>query len=418
MKKIKKHYQEELLNYFKDINLKGKESENNTILDHEAYQSILESKSEAELNKNFLLELELRHRTIKLLLENDTIPDNMFENIKFDTTEKYLNIIKNYFRLIKEFRFVKDSEIKIKHISLKKLLFNAEFKDIVIDTLNYNIKRFYPDSILNQKTMFFDAHSFGVIFDREREFELYSKIKKSIFNYIYNGNIELFESHGKNYIGSNYKNTFEYKDYINNFIEDEIFNDLSITIDYLKKIDLYHKCIGQLSEAYDTFVGRTQIITLGTDTFDYNDKNMVSIEMNFNLSIEVLQEQLKYIYKVHSSSMNDYELLFNNDKNKEFNNIQIIRELGNGTKLKSFLKNELLDLEINDRNILIENQFNVIKLFFFDAIYLGLSGNDIDKILVEKYNDLGLNENILRDKKIYYEEILKVIRNKKFLQSP
>lgn len=54
----------------------------------------------------------------------------------------------------------------------------------------------------------------------------------------------------------------------------------------------------------------------------------------------------------------------------------------------------------------------------FDAIYLGLSGNDIDKILVEKYNDLGLNENILRDKKIYYEEILKVIRNKKFLQSP
>lgn len=32
--------------------------------------------------------------------------------------------------------------------------------------------------------------------------------------------------------------------------------------------------------------------------------------------------------------MNDYELLFNNDKNKEFNNIQIIRELGNGTKLK------------------------------------------------------------------------------------
>lgn len=378
----------------------------------------MESKSEAELNKNFLLELELRHRTIKLLLENDTIPDNMFENIKFDTTEKYLNIIKNYFRLIKEFRFVKDSEIKIKHISLKKLLFNAEFKDIVIDTLNYNIKRFYPDSILNQKTMFFDAHSFGVIFDREREFELYSKIKKSIFNYIYNGNIELFESHGKNYIGSNYKNTFEYKDYINNFIEDEIFNDLSITIDYLKKIDLYHKCIGQLSEAYDTFVGRTQIITLGTDTFDYNDKNMVSIEMNFNLSIEVLQEQLKYIYKVHSSSMNDYELLFNNDKNKEFNNIQIIRELGNGTKLKSFLKNELLDLEINDRNILIENQFNVIKLFFFDAIYLGLSGNDIDKILVEKYNDLGLNENILRDKKIYYEEILKVIRNKKFLQSP
>ncbi|MCT7586040.1 hypothetical protein [Aliarcobacter butzleri] len=418
MKKLKKYYQEELLNYFKDINLKGKESENNTILDHEAYQSILESKSEAELNKNFLLELELRHRTIKLLLENDTIPDNMFENIKFDTTEKYLNIIKNYFRLIKEFRFVKDSEIKIKHISLKKLLFNAEFKDIVIDTLNYNIKRFYPDSILNQKTMFFDAHSFGVIFDREREFELYSKIKKSIFNYIYNGNIELFESHGKNYIGSNYKNTFEYKDYINNFIEDEIFNDLSITIDYLKKIDLYHKCIGQLSEAYDTFVGRTQIITLGTDTFDYNDKNMVSIEMNFNLSIEVLQEQLKYIYKVHSSSMNDYELLFNNDKNKEFNNIQIIRELGNGTKLKSFLKNELLDLEINDRNILIENQFNVIKLFFFDAIYLGLSGNDIDKILVEKYNDLGLNENILRDKKIYYEEILKVIRNKKFLQSP
>ncbi|MCG3684227.1 hypothetical protein [Aliarcobacter butzleri] len=418
MKKLKKYYQEELLNYFKDINLKGKESENNTILDHEAYQSILESKSEAELNKNFLLELELRHRTIKLLLENDTIPDNMFENIKFDTTEKYLNIIKNYFRLIKEFRFVKDSEIKIKHISLKKLLFNAEFKDIVIDTLNYNIKRFYPDSILNQKTMFFDAHSFGIIFDREREFELYSKIKKSIFNYIYNGNIELFESHGKNYIGSNYKNTFEYKDYINNFIEDEIFNDLSITIDYLKKIDLYHKCIGQLSEAYDTFVGRTQIITLGTDTFDYNDKNMVSIEMNFNLSIEVLQEQLKYIYKVHSSSMNDYELLFNNDKNKEFNNIQIIRELGNGTKLKSFLKNELLDLEINDRNILIENQFNVIKLFFFDAIYLGLSGNDIDKILVEKYNDLGLNENILRDKKIYYEEILKVIRNKKFLQSP
>ena len=67
---------------------------------------------------------------------------------------------------------------------------------------------------------------------------------------------------------------------------------------------------------------------------------------------------------------------------------------------------------------MIENQFNVIKLFFFDAIYLGLSGNDIDKILVEKYNDLGLNENILRDKKIYYEEILKVIRNKKFLQSP
>lgn len=34
MKKLKKYYQEELLNYFKDINLKGKESQNNTILDH------------------------------------------------------------------------------------------------------------------------------------------------------------------------------------------------------------------------------------------------------------------------------------------------------------------------------------------------------------------------------------------------
>jgi hypothetical protein len=218
MKKLKKYYQEELLNYFKDINLKGKESENNTILDHEAYHSILKSQSESELNKNFLLELELRHRIIKIFLESDMIPDNLFENLKFNTTEEYLGIVKNYFRLIKEFRFVKDSEIKIKHISLKKLLFNADFKDRAIDTLNYNIKRFYPDSILNQKTQFFDSNSFGVIFDREPEFELYSRIKKEIFKYIYNGNIEFFESHGKNYIGNNYKTEFEYKDFIN--IED------------------------------------------------------------------------------------------------------------------------------------------------------------------------------------------------------
>ena len=97
-----------------------------------------------ELNKNFLLELEFRNRIIKLLLESDMIPDNLFEKLKFNTTEEYLGIAKNYFILIKEFRFVKDSEIKIKHISLKKLLFNADFKDRVIDTLNYNIKRFYP----------------------------------------------------------------------------------------------------------------------------------------------------------------------------------------------------------------------------------------------------------------------------------
>ena len=103
-------------------------------------------------------------------------------------------------------------------------LFNADFKDRVIDTLNYNIKRFYPDSILNEKTQFFDSNSFGVIFDREREFELYSIIKKTIFKYIYNDNIESFESHGKNYIGNNYKTKLEYKDFINNFIEDEIFN--------------------------------------------------------------------------------------------------------------------------------------------------------------------------------------------------
>ena len=49
MKKLKKYYQEELLNYFKDINLKGKESQNNTILDHEAYHSIMKSQSESQI---------------------------------------------------------------------------------------------------------------------------------------------------------------------------------------------------------------------------------------------------------------------------------------------------------------------------------------------------------------------------------
>ena len=183
MKKLKKYYQEELLNYFKDINLKGKESKNNTILDHEAYHSIMKSQSESELNKNFLLELELRQSIIKLLIESNIIPDNLFEKLMFNTTKEYLIIVKNYFRLIKEFRFIKNSEMKIKYISLKKLLFNYDFKDRVIDTLNYNIKRFYPDSISNKKKHFFDSYSFGIIFDREKEFELYSIIKKEIFEY-------------------------------------------------------------------------------------------------------------------------------------------------------------------------------------------------------------------------------------------
>lgn len=410
MKKLKKYYQEELLNYFKDINLKGKESQNNTILDHEAYHSIMKSQSESELNKNFLLELEFRNRIIKLLLESDMIPDNLFENLKFNTTEEYLGIAKNYFILIKEFRFVKDSEIKIKHISLKKLLFNADFKDRVIDTLNYNIKRFYPDSILNEKTQFFDSNSFGVIFDREREFELYSIIKKTIFKYIYNANIEFFESHGKNYIGNNYKTKLEYKDFINNFIEDEIFNDLSITIDYLKKTELYDQCIEQLREAYHKFIGRTQMITLGTDISDYNDKNMVSIYMNFGLPIEVLLEQLKFIYIKYSSNINDYELLFN--KTKEVNIIKDTNIMGNRTNILEYLKeNEFLDVDPNFRNVFIKNQLAILNLFIFDSIYLGLDADNIDEVLSLKYQEFDYQINMINNKHKYFKDILTKIKN-------
>lgn len=412
MKNIKKNYQEKLLDYFSYVNQKDK-NENKTILDDEVYQSILKSKSEAELNKSFLLELELRYRTINLLLECNEIPDKMFKNIKFDTTEEYLEIVKNYFRLIKELKFIKDTDIKIKYISLKKLLFNVEFKDSVVDNLNHNIKSFYSDSILNQKMMFFDFYSFGFLFDREQEFALYCKIKNNIFKYIYKGNIQFFETHCKNTIGSNYKSTMEYKDYINNYIEDEIFNDLSITIDYLKKIDVYDKCIEQLREAYDKFVGRKQIITLGIDRFDYYNKNMVSLEMNFDLPIEVLEEQLRYAYELYGLTLNDYKLLFN--KSKEINVIECIKKLGNRTNLKKYLEeNEFLNFDIKHRNILIKNQLLIINLFIFDSIYLGLDIKNIDKIFTLKYIDFDYNSEMINNKMNYFKEIFNMIKNKQF----
>ena len=104
------------------------------------------------------------------------------------------------------------------------------------------------------------------------------------------------------------------------------------------------------------------MITLGTDISDYNDKNMVSIDMNFGLPIEVLLEQLKFIYTKYSSTTNDYELLFN--KTKEVNIIKDTNILGNRTNILEYLKeNEFLDVDPNFRNVFIKNQLAILNLF-------------------------------------------------------
>ena len=132
--------------------------------------------------------------------------------------------------------------------------------------------------------------------------------------------------------------------------------------------------------------------------------------MNFGLPIEVLLEQLKFIYIKYSSNINDYELLFN--KTKEVNIIKDTNIMGNRTNILEYLKeNEFLDVDPNFRNVFIKNQLAILNLFIFDSIYLGLDADNIDEVLSLKYQEFDYQINMINNKHKYFKDILTKIKN-------
>ncbi len=415
-------------------------------IDHRCYKVLYDATSNYELESLFISELANRAMIIKSY-QDDGINFYEFENfIEANTIELSIEYANYYLDiLVKLNSFMQMNGGKIKNtVSFKEALGISPSNSRVIENLKNIFKHFDAALVPKGFLPILEVYSIDGIFENcQNQIELFENIKNDLFEYVKN-NEEIYreflikEFRDVNVNGYNRSEREYYeREYIDDYLEDEIFDDFNKTIKFLKEAKIYDKYEYEIEElilSTNTVLNlKHKVLEKDIAKYHYPNK-LAKVEFNFNLPLKSLQEQLEDIYnelhKPNNSYFNwlkDYKILSNN-----------FFKYGKKDKIRTVTTDKLE-----------KNKISLIsKLFIFDSKILSADENMIEEKFSEKFGDLNsvtikdskktdeisgypsLDETVKRfndykgktirlwvtNKSEYFDEIKELIENKEYIQ--
>ena len=396
---------------------------------HECYSFLRNAETRVELESIFLYELEKRNILLNHYFELNSINNkdissfnifNICADLKqaFEFSENYLSSLFNF-----SINHLVKNSIEISHISLKLLLCNREWNDYDLDNLENLVNNFYKHKRNDDEKLFFDIYSKGFCINCNEGYELYDEIRKKIKIFIISDNLKEYKEICKIWYADTYD---ENKVILNHvFLQDrvelDILSDLKITLKYMQKAKIYDFYIEKIKSfyVYNKPKNKINIRVKDFDSSKYNVPNLLTnLDINFNLPLDVIKSEIENIYNYLNSSVEkDYNLLFQDKRIFNTENIEIFNKSSNRSKLIMHLRDKFENLNIDEQKLKINIEYFVLLLFNFDCQLLALTQSDIEKIFQKEFDDSIISQDgeFFSQKRKHYKNILKIIIEEKYL---
>lgn len=377
------------------------------------YELLKNAKTTYEVETIFINELKNRYKYIKSYIKSVEISNckNIFDIFPAQNDEFILNHMKNYFFFLQSTNldFIVHNSIEIKHISLHELLFGRIWSTDYLKKIMKSCK--HHNYFLEE---------YEILHVNPNHFDLYINIKNDLIDFISN-NIDIYKEFCKEWYGHYYDETkiSIKKDFLDFWLEDKIFMNLKKTIRLLENCNLLDKYINSLQKMFILCEPINNIETKSNkiDIGQWRQPNKIAtVTLNFNYSLETLQNELKNIYQfMQETDELDYSLLFNQtfDPREE-----IIKSPGNKSTIYDCLNNKYENIvDKSKKKLTILSEYLSLQLFIFDSYFFGASASNIENALDKIYFNDSLNKNgveYFSTKSKLYEILLNIITNQDF----
>lgn len=394
---------------------------------HQCYSLIRGAKSKVELHNMYIYELDKRFNIISDYSMHNKMNHIEISNFSvffdYNNINKSLEIASNYFHALSalSYNYQKQDSLAIKHISLKELLCGKTWNDYNIDQLESSINYFYGKERISDEKSFFEVYYKGSCLGCQEGYEIYDSIRKDIKEFIVSNDLQEYKTICKKWYGKTYNEDLVKLNphFLQDRVEYDILSDLQVTLLFLKKANIYDKYIEKLRCAY---TNNTPLIKLKNrykelDITKYNFPNfIVNLDLNFNLSLDLLKDEIEHIYNfIHNSKDKDYNILFEkNIISKESSNV--IKSTSNKSIALAIFKEKFESIEDINLELRVNIELFVLNLFLFDCQLLCLTQNEIDSILKNEFPDsLYEPAEFVSSKRDTYKNLLHTIVNQKYL---